>query len=385
MVRGKFALIAAGVKAFRLSGEAVAADLTLGEDGVLRCDVVRRRVADSLGVSSKRLRLFPVGSVDELESDDDVRDDVQLVVLQPLRVAAASQLDMSVKMWNADAGVLDYVFYLPHSSTSAQVFMDLSSDGKRLAVASGVSVSVWNLELRSIDFVIDFEDVNVGLASFSHGGRRLAVAAVDGQLQMWNVATGLCEGSFRPGDLTAFLVSRSFSPDGIFILVHPVDCGGRCKVWNMRSGACEFTLPAGVPHGLHSVCFSPDGLRLAMNQPCACSVGIWCLKTCVVVLTLTGHAGIVTRIAFSSDGRRVATGSADKTVKIWCAVTGACERTLKGHAAEVVGVRFSADGRRLVTSCVDRTVKVWNSRTGVLELSFIPHEFAVTEAVFVQL
>jgi hypothetical protein len=82
------------------------------------------------------------------------------------------------------------------------------------------------------------------------------------------------------------------------------------------------------------------------------------------LLTLRGHVGAVTGVAFSTDGTRIATSSGDQTAKIWDARTGQEMITLKGHAGEVRGVAFSPDGTRLASASSDGTVKIWDVKTG---------------------
>jgi hypothetical protein len=78
-------------------------------------------------------------------------------------------------------------------------------------------------------------------------------------------------------------------------------------------------------------------------------------------LTLKGHAGRVSSVAFSADGRRIASGSMDGTVKVWDVATGHDKLTLKGHTDMVTSVAFSADGWRIVSGSWDSTVKVWDA------------------------
>jgi WD40 repeat protein len=79
------------------------------------------------------------------------------------------------------------------------------------------------------------------------------------------------------------------------------------------------------------------------------------------LLTLEGHSGGVTSVAFSPDGKRIVSGSYDNTVKVWDAETGQETLTLKGHSDYVRSVSFSPDGRRIASGSSDKMVKVWDA------------------------
>src|SRR5262249_30746533 len=82
------------------------------------------------------------------------------------------------------------------------------------------------------------------------------------------------------------------------------------------------------------------------------------------IRTLKGHKGKVISVAFSPDGKRIATGSFDRTAKIWDSETGKEIFTLKGHTGAVTSVAFSPDGRRIATGSFDSTARVWDASTG---------------------
>jgi WD40 repeat protein len=324
-----------------------------------------RRLAS--GSADKTVKIWDAVSGQELQTLEGHTAIVYSVAFQPEgRQLASGSLDQTLLLWDLTTGHPVHTFRGHRHTVLGAAF---SPDGRWLASASqDETVKIWDAvehrELRTLKG----HTGPVASVAFHPDGHRL-VTAGDRWVKVWDTAGGHNPRILRAARGSGELVSVAFSRDGQRLAA--ARAGGLVTVWNARTSQEEASFPAHSPE-VWSVAWSPKGNWLAtagglydkhIGRWAGGEVKVWDWTTGKLRQTLRGHRDVVFSVAFSADGRQLASASRDGTVMVWDWAGGQELATLRGHAGPVHAVAFSPNGW-LASASDDRTVKIWDPASG---------------------
>lgn len=287
--------------------------------------------------------------------------------------STSSNLEGIITLWDAITG--DRIWSLRRdrfnsSSTSGGhsepvVSVVFSDDGQFLASGdrSGI-VKIWATRSWSLIRTFRMDGLLKALAFIDNSGALIAVGKTAqgnvGVLQVWDVKTGQTNAILpaHSGAITCIAVC----PDRTLMATGGSD--RNVSIWRLPSLDSVMTLQCRTR--VCSLSFSPDGALLASatksveptKEPNAI-VTIWGVKSGKEQIIIRGLTAAVWSMAFSPDGKTLATSSEDYDVRLWDPLTGLEKLTLKNHQKAVHSVGFMPDSRGLITAGGDGVVCIW--------------------------
>jgi len=312
--------------------------------------------------------------------------------------------DTTARLWNVTEPTADPIVLRGHEESVTAVAFSL--DGRWLATASSdATARLWNVADPTINpIVLRGHEEAVTAVAFSLDGRWLATASSDDTARLWDVSDPAADSIILQGrnHNRYGIGSVVFSPNGRWLATTSAPAPGpampsedtTASLWDMNDLTTEPTVLQGHKDFVNAVAFSSDGRWLATASlrgkfPLIAStdttVRLWDMTDLATApIVLQGNEKSFTAMAFSQDGHWLATVSTDKTARLW----NVTDRTanpivLTGHEDFVTTVSFSPDGRRLATASWDNTIRLWDvNDPGSDPIILQGHENTVTTVAF---
>ena len=341
----------------------------------------------------RTIKVWDAGTGTQLRSLEGHRGPIYTVAFSPDgKFIASGSEDGTIKLWDSATGELLRSFNAHASGVYSVVF---SPDGKVLASGGAEDthnekpyhgIKFWDPkdgeQLRSVDGSID----EVRSLAFSPDGKVIASTQVDDAIILWDAITGkqlrVLKG--HAGE------SVAFSPDGKIVAggsgAHTIELWDATTGNSLRSmraeeecrGCCE------AEYGTYtslSVAFSPDGKTIASGA-CDHTIVVWDALAGKKLRSLKGHTDGVLSVAFSPDGKVLASGGLDQSIKLWDPESGKQTRSFDPHIREIWSIALSPNGNVIAEGRSDGSVKVWDTRTHTRLRSFKGHARRISALAF---
>jgi WD40 repeat protein len=285
------------------------------------------------------------------------------------RLATAS-LDGTCKVWDTDTWKEIRSLEAKGKTFDAVAW---SPDGKRLAAGDDDEVLLWNADTYEVLHTLPTP--GKGMVAFTPDGCTLLTARVgprNGErhaFTRWDVKTGTPQKPCELPTSGSFVFFHLSTDGGTVFVSYDKPAEARARAYNAQTGQERFPV-RGRSGAVHTVAVSPDGRTLAAGYNDG-TVRIWDLaawrpgeSSPPIRVKLEGHTDFVCSVAFSPDGKLLASGANDGFIRLWDVASGRKVRDLAGHSTACAYLTFSPDGHTVAAGGPNGTVNRWDLATG---------------------
>ncbi|KAF9202010.1 hypothetical protein BGZ49_007804 [Haplosporangium sp. Z 27] len=264
--------------------------------------------------------------------------------------------DIAARIWNLQKRTCLQVLEGHTRDFTGLIFLPAN---QRIVTGSRCrSIHLWEVQTgeKVHSFKVESDQAEVNAIACSSDGELLASSYEDYSLRLWNIETSECIRILSGQE--SYILGIRFSPD-VKQLSMTTEKG--IKTWEVATGDELWAIEKTEIRWMPAV-YSPDGRHIAYGAVDS-TLRLLDPKTGKVRLELQEHSNSICSIDFSGDNTQVATASQDRTVRLWDPQTGTPGPVFQGHTESVLNVRFSPSGRQLSSSSWDKTIRLFDTRT----------------------
>jgi WD40 repeat protein/serine/threonine protein kinase len=282
------------------------------------------------------------------------------LALQPGgRMLAAATTASRIWLWDLNRADAEPAS-IDHESNDTVQGLAFSPNGEFLASAREKTIRLWNVASRKLEGELKEHTGTVRCLAFSSTGNWLAAGGNDRTIRVWDV-TSLPDSVPPPLVLRGhrgFVMGVAFDGSGRQIVSAGND--GTARLWDLEAPRAEQAMASGG-RSVHCLAYSPDGKWLATGGPDK-------IVRLVDVangqaITLKGHAQDIEVLAFCGDGQMLASGSEDGNMILWDISNRQPLHTLRGGTKAITGLAFRPDSHLLAASSWDGIIRLWDPAT----------------------
>lgn len=299
---------------------------------------------------------------------------INSIVFSPVgqMLASCGSSDNTINLWNPKAGTLIRSIHHNASGEPSARALAFSPNGQILISQSIDKIIFWDIATYNPIRTLTVPDERINTIALSPDGQTLA-GATEKRIYLWNTNTGTIKHTMEASLEYSWI---TFSPNGQFLLqredFNPI------HIWDVNAGTYVKSIFAGIGlgvlgvkeptlklHGATAWAFTPDEQTLAFASGWG-NIELWDANTFSLLKPqyIYGHTETVHSVAFSPDGKIIASGHADSYVRWWDASTGKFESILTGHKRNVRSVTFiNLTEPVLVSAGIDGEVVFWDYNT----------------------
>jgi WD40 repeat protein len=292
--------------------------------------------------------------------------------------------DGTVKIWDASTMHSESIRRLAFEPGNGELLATASADTtvKLWKVASGPDTTCADMTSGTLNAAgkpLRGHNDSVSSVAFSPNGEILATASDDQTVRLWKVGSGQLVATLSGH--RDIVNDVAWSADGLLATA----ASDGVIIWKVSSADGHGANPRIMHrllerHQVYSVAFDPEGISLATADENG-TLAIWDVTSGQMKTSFTAHVGPIRKVAFSPvrGSGLLATAGVDKTARLWDAPNRKIQEF--SHANVVTDVAFSPDGKRLATASLDKKVKVWEVGSDE-PLTIISHSAEVTSVAF---